>query len=186
MIRRISCVVALAVALLATSVPAASAATVAPSKWAPKFCTAFLNVRSTVTSKADALKTQLDSVTDLTVARDTIVASLGEMADAADLATNKVKAAGTPSFENGAKISAFFVKGLKSASKNYRQAQSEAKQLPTDNAGTFRTKGEDISNTLASSGDELGANFAAALKLDKGKLLAALREAPACAPLSSS
>ena len=41
MIRRLCLTGALALALLATSIPAAHAATVSPSTWAPKFCTAF-------------------------------------------------------------------------------------------------------------------------------------------------
>jgi hypothetical protein len=193
MIRRLCCAGALVVALLATSIPAAYAATVSPSKWAPKFCTALEDWQATIQEKGDALTAELENVdatgqtekSILTSARDQIAAFLGDMVDATDDATDAIKSAGKPSSPNGAKISAVFVAGFKAISKEFAKAQRKAENLPTDSATAFKTKGKELGQALSDSGDTLGEGFSSIDKLDKGKKLeAAVKSAPECSFLT--
>jgi hypothetical protein len=187
MIRRLCCTGALALGLLVTSIPAAHAASVSPSKWAPKFCTALDEWQTTISDKGDAMTTELASVTDLETGRDQIAAFLGDMVDATDKATKAIKAAGAPKSPNGAKISAVFVNGFKAISKEFAKAQTKAEELPTTSPEAFKVGGEALGKSLSDAGDELGKGFGKVDKLDKGgKLEKAVKAAPACAFLNSS
>lgn len=193
MIRRLCCTGALALGLLATSIPAASAATVSPDKWAPKFCTAVTDWQSTISQKSDELSTALDGVDTgaqspkdvLTSARDQIASFLGDMVDATDHAVSQIKAAGNPSSPNGAKIEATFVKGYQAISKEFAKAETSAKKLPTSSVAAFKTKGKQLGQALSDSSDTLSKGFSSIGKLDKGKKLeAAVKAAPECASIS--
>jgi hypothetical protein len=192
-IRRISVVAFVVVGLVAGATTGASAATVSPSKWAPKFCTALSEWQTTIQEKGDALTTALDDVDStgqtaesiLSDARDQIASFLGDMVDATDDATDAIKAAGSPSSPNGGKISALFVSGFKSISKEFAKAQSKAEDLPTDSVTAFKTKGKQLGQALSDSGDTLGKGFGSIDKLDKGKKLeAAVKAAPECSFLT--
>lgn len=191
--RRISLVALVVVGLVAGVATGASAKTVSPSSWAPKFCTALSDWQATITEKGDALSTELDGIdttgTDqkqiLTDGRDQIAAFLSDMVDATDDATSTIKGAGAPSTPNGAKIAAVFVTGFKAISKEFAKAQAKAEQLPTDSVTAFKTKGKQLGQALSDSGDTLGKGFSSIDKLDKGKKLeAAVKAAPECAFLT--
>ncbi len=193
--RRTSLVALVVVGLVAGAASGASAATVSPSKWAPKFCTALDEWQTTISAKGDALTSALDGVDGtgqtpeaiLSSARDQIASFLGDMVDATDEATDAIKRAGTPSSPNGKKIAAVFVAGFKAVSKEFAKAQTSAKQLPTDSVTEFKAKGEALGQALSDSGSKLGEGFSAVDKLDKGKKLEnAVKAAPACAFLDTS
>jgi len=194
MIRRLCCTGALVVALLAASVPAAHAATVSPSTWAPKFCTAVTDWQATIQDKSDGLTQAIESVGAgasspqevLASSRDQIASFLGDMVDATKQAASEIKAAGNPSTPNGAKIEAVFVKGYQTIAKEFAKAQSAAKKLPTDSGTAFKTKGKQLGQALTDSSSTLSKGFSSIGKLDKGKKLeAAVKAAPECASLSS-
>ncbi len=185
MIRRLCCTGALALALLATSIPAAHAATVSPGKWAPKFCDAVVEYQTTITEKSDSMSTALDQGTDLETARDQIVTFLGDMVTAANTAKRAIQAAGTPSSPNGDKIEAAFVSGLGASAKVFAKGEAAAKKLPTGSADAFKTKGKQLGVDLNKAGEELSKSFSGIGKLDKGKKLeAAAKAAPECASLT--
>lgn len=184
MIRRLCCTAALALGLLVAYVPAAHAATVPPSTWAPKFCTAVVDYQSTIQTEGNSMDTALSQETDLGAARDQIEAFLGNMVDAANTAKNQVKAAGVPSSPNGGKISALFVSGLGASAKLFAKAKLAAAKLPTDSLENFKVKGKQLGSDLTRAGDELGKSFSGIGKLDKGKKLeAAVKAAPECKPI---
>jgi hypothetical protein len=181
-------------ALLGLSISSASAATVSPDVWAPKFCTAVTDWQATIQQKADSLTTALDSVDAnaqspqevLSTARDQISSFLGDMVDATKQAASEIKSAGNPSSPNGAKIEAVFVKGFQAIAKEFAKAQSSAKKLSTDSVTAFKTKGKQLGQALSDSSDTLSKGFSSIGKLDKGKKLeAAVKAAPECAALSS-
>jgi hypothetical protein len=185
MIRRLCVLGALALAVTAASVPAAHAATVSPSEWAPKFCTAVIAYQDTISQETDAMDASLDSVTDLATARDQIVSFLGNMVDAANTAKRDVKAAGAPSSPNGAKIEALFVSGLGASAKVFAQGKAQAAKLPTASAEQFKIKGKQLGVDLTDAGEELSKSFSGIDKLDKGKKLEqAVKAAPECDPLT--
>jgi hypothetical protein len=185
MIRRLGCVGALVAAVLATSMPAAHAATVSPSKWAPKFCTALGSWKDTISQKANDVETSLSDVGDLVEARDKLVQYLGEMESATQDAIDGLKKAGTPSSPNGGKIAALFVTALKTAKGDFTTAKHNASNLPTNDPTAFATKGGQIGTDLTTAGDEIGKSFNGVEKLDKGKKLEkAVTAASQCAFLS--
>jgi hypothetical protein len=184
--RRLIPVAALVVCLLVTGVGAADAATVAPAKWAPKFCNAIDQYQKTITGQADAMTTALADVTNLETGRAEIVGFLGKMVTAANTAARRVKKAGSPSTPNGAKISARFVSGLESSAKVFADAKAQAKKLPTTTPAAFQKKGKQLGQDLTAAGDKLTKSFGGIDKLDKGKQLeAAVKAAPECAFLTS-
>jgi hypothetical protein len=184
-IRRLSIVAFVLVGLVAGATTGASAATVSPSTWAPKFCTAVIEYQTTLSTDGDALSTSLDTVTDLASGRDQIASYLADMASAAKTAKTEVKEAGVPSSPNGAKIVALFTGGLDASAKVFSNAQSEAKKLPTTSPTAFKTKGKQLSQSLSDAADELGKRFGDFPKLDKGKKLrTAVEAAPECSELT--
>jgi hypothetical protein len=184
MIRRLCCAGALVLGLLATSIPAASAATVSPSKWAPKFCTAVIDYQTTISDKSDAMTSALDNVSDLAEARDQIVSFLGDMVTAANTAKKAVQAAGVPSSPNGGKIEALFVSGLGASAKVFAKGKQDATKLPTSSASDFKVKGKELGVNLSDAGQKLSKSFSGINKLDTGKKLEnAVKATPECAPL---
>src|SRR5690348_3298876 len=109
------------------SVGSAHAATVSPSEWAPKFCTAFTNWQTVITEKSDEMTAAFDAKPTkgqsaqeiLGNARDEIAGFLSDMVGATNDATSAIKDAGIPSSPNGAKISAVFVNGFKDISQKF-------------------------------------------------------------------
>jgi hypothetical protein len=185
MIRRLCCIGALTLGMLATSIPAAHAATVSPSEWAPKFCTAVIDYQTTISKESDSMSTALDQVTDLATARDQIASFLGNMVDAANTAKSDIKAAGVPATPNGAKIEALFIAGLGASAKVFAKGQAAAEKLPTTSAEAFKVKGKQLGADLTSAGDRLSKSFSGIGKLDKGKkLTAAVKAAPECAAIA--
>jgi hypothetical protein len=185
MIRRCCVIGALALAVLATSVPTAHAATVSPSEWAPKFCTAIIDYQATISQESDSMSAALDDVTDLATARDQIASFLSNMVDAANTAKREVKAAGVPSSPNGAKITGLFVSGLGASAKVFAKGETQAEKLPTTSAEQFKIKGKQLGVDLSDAGEELSKSFSGIGKLDKGKKLEqAVKAAPECEPLT--
>ena len=91
----------------------------------------------------------LEDVTDLTTARDQIATFLGNMVDAANTAKREVKAAGSPSSPNGAKIEALFVSGLGASAKVFAKGEAAAAKLPTTSAEEFKVKGKELGADLS-------------------------------------
>jgi hypothetical protein len=192
-VRRLSVVALVVVGLVAGATTGATAATVPPSTWAPKFCTAFTNWQTTISAKSDELSSAIDQAATagqspkaiLSNARDQIASFLGDMVDATDDATSAIKAAGAPSSANGAKISAVFVSGFKAISKSFADSQDQAQQLPTNSVQKFKVKGKELGVSMSEYGETLSKNFSSIGKLDKGKkLTAAVKAAPECASIT--
>lgn len=185
MIRRLCFTGALALGLLVTSIPAAQAATVSPSKWAPKFCNAVIDYQTTITQKSDAMTSALEGVTDLKVARGEVVKFLGDMVTAAKKAERAVKAAGVPSSPNGGKIEAAFASGLGESAKIFAKAKETASKLPIKSMKEFKSKGKQLGRDLSNAGNKLSKSFSGISKLDKGKKLEnAVKAAPECSALA--
>jgi hypothetical protein len=185
MFRRVIVTTCLATGVIAASFGTAHAATVAPDKWAPKFCVAVDQYQQTISEQSDAMTTALESVTDLNTARDEIVTFLGKMVGAANTAATKVKKAGAPSSPNGEKISAKFVSGLKTSAKLFADARAKATKLPTTDVDAFKVKGKQLGQDLTDAGEELSKSFGGIGKLDYGKKLeAAVKAASLCAFLT--
>jgi hypothetical protein len=181
MIRRLCITGALVAALFATTFSTAHAATVSPSKWAPKFCNALEDWQTTIKDKGNEVQTSLSNATDLTAARDQLVGFLGDMESATQDAINAMKKAGTPKSTNGGKITGIFVKALQTAKADFATAKESASKLSTTDPTAFSTDGVQIGTDLQKAGDEIGNSFTGVDNLDKGQVLSsALQKAKAC------
>ncbi len=184
MIRRLCCTGALVVAFIATSVPAAHAATVSPDKWAPKFCNAVVTYQQTISDESDNMDTALSNTTDLSAARSQIVSFLADMVKAANTAKSEIARAGSPSTTNGSKIEALFVSGLDASAKVFAKAKAKAAKISTSDPSAFAKQGKQVGVDLTNASERLGKGFQSVPKLDKGgKLTAAVKAAPECASL---
>ena len=186
MLRRLVVPALLATGLVAGSFGTAHAANVPADEWAPKFCTALQDWQTAIQGQSDQVTSELAGVTDLDTGRQTIADLLGQMVDATDTTTGALKDAGSPSTPNGAKIQTVFVNGFKAISKEFAKAQAKAEKMSTTSPTAFAKQGKKIGTELSASGDELGKNFDAVDKLDKGKKLEnAVKAAPECAFLNT-
>jgi hypothetical protein len=186
MLRRLLLPALVATGLVAGSFGTAHAATVPADTWAPKFCTALQEWQQSISSQSDQVTSELEGVTDLQTGREKIADLLGQRVDATATTAGAIKDAGSPSTPNGAKIQTVFVNGFKAISKEFAKAQAKAEKLSTTSPTAFAKQGKKIGTELSASGDELGKNFDAVDKLDKGKKLeSAVKAAPECAFLNT-
>ena len=184
-IRRIPVVAFVVVGLVAAATTGASAATVSPSTWAPKFCTALEDYQTTISDKSEQMTTALEGVTDLSEGRAQIVSFLGEMVTAAKTAKRVIARAGDPSTPNGGKIEALFVKALDASAGIFADAKAQAAKISIKNKAAFAKEGKQVGVDLKDAGDRIGKSFGGVDKLDRGKKLeTAIKATPECAFLT--
>jgi len=186
MFRRLFVIAGLAALLSAALALPAGAATVSPSKWAPKFCNALTQWESTLKTEGAAASSAISGhAADLSAARDELVSYLGKSVDATQVAIRKVKQAGTPSSTNGAKIVTKLVAGFQGAAGVFSEAKVNAAALSTTDAAAFASAGTQIQTDLSAASDKITASFNNLPKLDaKNELSRALDKAAACKAVS--
>jgi hypothetical protein len=177
----------LTVGLVGVAAPGASAATVSPSEWAPKFCTALTDYQSTLTSGSDDLTSSLAGTTNLKKARAKLVSFLGKMSDAAKTAKKDVQAAGEPSSANGDEIAGTFVSALGQSSTIFNKAKAQAAKVSTSNPAAFQKQGIKVGTDLSKAATTLADTFTGIQTLDSdGELGAALQADSSCSELYQS
>lgn len=183
----VSCVVAGLVAAVAFAGPA-SAATVSPQEWAPKFCTAFIDWQSQVKSDGDAAQEALSgNATNLELAKSQLTAFLAKSVKNTNAAAKSLRAAGSPDVSNGAAIEAKLVKVLEDVSKVFRSAGKTAASAPTNNAKKFLAVASKITKALNQGGTKVSSGIGSIGSLDKDKTLSTVLSAePACASFTGS
>jgi hypothetical protein len=187
MLRRIPVLVLVVAGLVAGSAVTASAATVAPDTWAPKFCGAIDQYETALSHGADNLSSSLAGATNLKKTRAQLVAFLGKMQAAAKTAKSKMQAAGVPSSTNGSKIAAKFVSALGSSADVFGQAKSQAAGVSTSSPSAFEKQASKIGSDLTKAGDRINTTFDDVASLDsQGELATALHATPACAFLNGT
>jgi hypothetical protein len=184
-IRRFSVVALVVVGLVAGATTCASAATVSPSTWAPRFCTALEDYQTTISDKSDQMTTALEGVTDLSEGRAQVVSFLSEMVTAAKAAKRAIARAGSPSTPNGGKIEALFVKALDASAGIFSDAKAQAAKISVKSKAAFAKEGKQVGVDLQDAGDRIGKSFGGVGKLDTGKKLeTAIKATPECAFLT--
>jgi hypothetical protein len=185
-VRRVSVVALVVAALVIGAVGSASAATVSPEDWAPKFCSTIDSYQKTISTESEDLTSTLSGVTNLKQGRAEIVAFLGKMVTAAKTAKNHMKAAGVPSSTNGSKIAAKFVSALDQSTKVFSEAKAQASKVSVKTPAAFEKQGTKVGTDLQKAADQLGKGFDGVSELDtKGELQTAAQASPECAFLSS-
>jgi|tagenome__1003787_1003787.scaffolds.fasta_scaffold20672491_2 hypothetical protein len=188
MIRRLIVMGALALALLATSVPAANAAT-EPGVWAPKFCKAFQKWQKTVTTESEKATSVFQNTADgdLQAVKDEFVSFLGKDVTATNTVISSIKKAGAPDAKNGKAIQKKIVEGFQAAADIFSQAKADAAELSATDPTAFVTDATQIKTDLDGASSAFSGSFSKAEALDKdGTVGSALEEANACSFLFSS
>ena len=188
MIRRLCVIGALALAALATSVPAAHAAT-DPDTWAPKFCKAFQKWQKTITAESEKANQVFDTTAkgDIQAVKDEFVSFLGKDVTATNSVISAIKKAGVPDAQNGKAIQKKIIEGFQAAADIFDQAKTDAAKLSTTDPTAFVTDATLIKNNLDGASGEFSTSFSQAEALDKkGTIGSALEDASACSFLFSS
>lgn len=185
MIRRLCCASALALALVAVSVPGAQAATSAPN-WASKFCVALKKWQKSVKSESQKEQDVLDLTagSDLAALRDEFVKFLAKDVRATNAAIKSIDRLGAPDVTDGKKIQDKVIAGFQSTSDVFAGAQQDAAALSTTDASSFVADATKISSNLGSASDGFTQAFTEVQSLDTDNSLAkALSKARACKAL---
>jgi hypothetical protein len=188
MFARFAFVGGLAVAMFVGTTAPASAATVAPTEWAPKFCSTIESFGQKLQSDGDAAEAALSGqVTNLKQAKAQLVSFLSKSVANAKHARQALQQAGTPNTLNGAKIAARFSSALHSAQVLFASAASTAGSLSTTSLPKFEATSKKITAALNKGGDAIEASFNDIATLDTdGAIRMAMRATPACAFLGTT
>ncbi len=188
MCRKLVMVACLSVAMVLTSVVPASAASVAPSTWAPKFCSTLDSFQQKLQSDGSAADKALSGqATDLKAAKAQLVAFLNKAVTNTKRAVQQLQKAGTPKTPNGAKIAAKFVSALQSAQSLFASAATTAASLSTTKLSKFESTSQRITAALNRGGTAIDKSFTDVKALDtSGVLTQTLQNAPACAFLNGT
>ncbi|MET0420273.1 MAG: hypothetical protein ABW073_01075 [Acidimicrobiia bacterium] len=187
MLRRLIICTGLAIMIVTLPVGAAGAKTVSPEKWASKFCSALQTWQKTLKDEeADATAALSGASGDLVALRQRLITFLSNDIAATDDAIDSIKAAGTPSSTNGAKIVNKVTDGFGGASDVFAGSKAKAEALSTTDSATFVTRATEIVSDLEAASDEISTSFTGLDALDKkGELNKAFVKAKACKFLTS-
>jgi hypothetical protein len=184
------CFIALGVviALVVLAAGVASAKTVPPPQWAPKFCNAISTFQDHLSkdgNKADAVLS--GDITSLAGAKSTLVAFMGKAVADADTALAALQRAGAPNAPNGSKLTSRFVSAFRTARGVFASGKTTAQGLPTKTLARFEAATEKLSADLTQGGNTLAATTKGVQSLDtSGKIAAALQAEPKCAFLQNA
>jgi hypothetical protein len=186
-VRRVFVTAVLAVGSVGVAAPSASAATVSPAEWAPKFCSALTDYQSTLSKGSDDLTTSLAGTTNLKKARAKLVSFLGKMSKAAKTAKGDLQGAGSPSSANGSEIAGKFVTALGQSSDIFSKAKAQAAKVPTSSPTAFQKQGVKVGTDLSKAATKLADTFTDIATLDTdGELSIALQADSSCTQLFQS
>jgi hypothetical protein len=165
---------------------AASAKTVSPERWAPKFCAALSTWQEELTDEVTEVQDALSGSESNLKARKSRVASfLAKTVATTDRTVAALKKAGSPRSPNGEKIAGIFVKGLQSASDLFAAAKKTVQSIPTNSAAKFKAAGRSIKAAIERGSSEITDSFGSVAKLDTGNtLVKALEAEPSCSFLT--
>lgn len=145
--RRVAVCALGAAMLIAASVLPAAAAT-DPTKWGKTFCSSLEKWAKTFDEGATDLQSSVGSDTTPAQAKAVIVAFLGDATDTTSAFGDAVRAAGAPKVKNGAEIQSVIVEGIAGVEALLGSITTQAGQLPTTDATTFRTAAQPILTQL--------------------------------------
>jgi hypothetical protein len=187
-IRRVFVVTTVTVALIVGFAGVASAKTVSPGVWAPKFCAALSSWQDKLTTDGTAAQDVLSGqVTNLAAAKAELVSFLAKSVANTDRTVSAMQKAGAPSSPNGTQIAQAFVDALVSASTLFQSAKTKAQQAPTKSLKSFESVISQVTSALNKGGTNIAKSFASISKLDtSGQLAQSLQNEPSCAFLGAN
>ena len=162
----------------ATSTPSG----VSPSAYVAGVCGAVLSWEQSIKSRTDALPSQLASVTSLADGRQVFTDYLDGTVQETNAMIDKVQRLRSPLVSNGREVQATVVKALQTIRSTLVDAESKARDLPTDNVAAFQRGAEEIGLSVESELSGLDSKLGVA---DSPDLSMAAASDPSCKQLSS-
>jgi hypothetical protein len=176
-----ACLVAVAVAAsLAACGGGSSNSGVSPGAYAKSICNAIGPFEKDVASRSSALN--LSSITSASQGKKALQDFLAAIVADTDKAVSKLKSAGSPSVNNGKKISSAIVSAFSQVKTALTQAQSQANSLPTTDPTAFKNAAQGLGNGIRTSMSHIGASLS---NLKSPELENAAKKEPACSSLSA-
>ena len=174
-------VTALVLSLVFTS--SASAATISPDRWAPKFCGVVSDWQSSLRNRLQTFETSVRSEPkSVSAAKAVFVKFLDAVLTDTNHAVAALDRTGSPNAPNGKKIEALFVDGLRSAASLFKSAKSEIQHAQIKSLRQLGSLGKTVGAKITKGAAAITKSSAKAEKLDtSGKLAAALGHEPKCA-----
>jgi type IV pilus biogenesis protein CpaD/CtpE len=155
-----------------------------PDQYAAGVCGAISDWQKELQSSISTMSSKLSASST----PDEVKGKLVEFMEAATKSTesmlSKVKAAGPPAIDDGAKLQSDLEAGLTKAKNAFAQARDKAKALPTDDPAAFQREATALGTTLTEQGSAIEATFKGlSTKYDSKDLNQAFDEEPACKSL---
>jgi hypothetical protein len=141
-----------------------------------------LSWEQSIKSRTDALPSQLTSVTSLAEGRRIFTDYLDGTVQETNAMIDKVQLLRSPLVTNGRQVQATVVKALQMIRSALVDAESKAKDLPTDNVAAFQRGAEEIGLSVESELSGLDSKLGVA---DSPDLSQAAAGDPSCKQLSS-
>jgi hypothetical protein len=168
----------LTVVSLCAGCGSSGSAKVSAASYAKAVCSAISPLERDVQTRSSALNNTTAS--NATEAKQTLQGFLNAVAQDADHALTRIRAAGTPDIDNGKTVSGTIVKAFTQLRDAMRVAVTKSNSLPTDSAASFKTAAEALGASVKGSLNNIDASGLTNPDLEK----AAANE-PACKSLNS-
>ena len=147
----------LLVAALAGASGASGAARSTPAAWFSVYCGATLSWNDTVEAETSKLvrEVKLLKDSDLDEVRTAFLSYLGQVATATEIVSSRLKAAGSPSLPNGAKIEQIVSAAFEKMSAEFAAADAKAQRF-SENPGVFTSQSAALGDALHAEETSLG------------------------------
>jgi hypothetical protein len=176
-----ACLATVAVAAsLAACGGGGSSSGVSAGAYVKSICNAIGPFEKDVASRSSALN--LSNITSATQGKKALQDFLSAIVADTDQAVNKLKTAGSPSGNNGKKISGAIVGAFSQVKTALTQAQGQANSLPTTDPTAFKNAAQSLGNGIRTSMSNIGSSLT---NLKSPELEAAAKKEPACGNLGA-
>jgi hypothetical protein len=172
------CLVAVSLTATLAACGGSSSSGVSAGSYVKSICQAIGPFEKDVQARSRAL--DLSTLTSATQGKKALQDFLSAIVADTDKAVNKLKSAGTPSVNNGKKISGAIVSAFTEVKTALSHAQTQAGSLPTTNSGAFKTSAQTLGTGIRTSMSNIGASLT---NLKSPELEAAAKKEPACSSL---
>jgi hypothetical protein len=153
-----------------------------PSAYVSGVCSAVLSWVQGVKSRSTALPAQIATISNLDDGKRIITDFLNGTVGETDVLISKVAGLGAPKVANGADVQSTVTKALQSIRATFVEAETRAKDLPTNDPNAFRAGAEQIGQSFQSELSGLDSKLGVA---DNPELSQAAQKDPSCQQLSS-
>jgi hypothetical protein len=176
---------AVAAALAASACGGGSSAGGAPPKqYAADVCGAISGWQKELQTSASSMGSKLGASSTPADVKAKLVEFMDTAVSATDTMVSKVKDAGPPAVDDGAKLQRELENALAKARTAFAQARDKAKSLPTDDQAAFQREATALGTTLNEQGSAISTTFNEIdTKYNSKELNQAFDKEPACKSL---